>query len=117
MEDKLIELLETFGFPVFRQGTLADDEPYPDDFFTFWENDSYDGSHYNNENISTIWNYDVNFYSSNPENVYSKLKEAIKLLKKNSFIISGKGHDVATDPDNTTHTGRGTQILYLEMED
>ena len=40
MEDKLIEILEAFGVPVFLQGSLADDEPYPDSFFTFWNDDS-----------------------------------------------------------------------------
>ena len=31
MEDKLIELLETFGYPVIRQGSLGEDESYPDE--------------------------------------------------------------------------------------
>lgn len=38
IDDTLISLLETFKFPVYRQGSLAKNEAYPDTFFTFWEN-------------------------------------------------------------------------------
>ena len=30
MEDKLIEILESYGYPVRRQGSLAENEEYPD---------------------------------------------------------------------------------------
>lgn len=112
MEDKLIELLESFGYPVIRQGSLTDNEPYPNDFFTFWENGSSDGSHYDNETASLIYDYDVNFYSNSPDHTYDKLRKAIKLLKSEGFIISGDGYDVASDED--THTGRGVNALYLK---
>ena len=112
MEDKLIELLESFGYPVMRQGSLAEDDPYPDSFFTFWNNDSEDSSHYDNEVTSSVYNYDVNFYSSHPALTYNKLRDAITLLKGNGFIISGDGYDVASDED--THTGRGVNVLYLK---
>lgn len=114
MEDRLIELLSTFGYPVIRQGTLTEDETYPDDFFTFWNNDSSDSSHYDNEVASMIYNYDVNFYSNSPNNTYNKLREAINLLKREGFIISGDGYDLVSDED--THTGRGVNALYLKKE-
>ena len=115
MEDRLIELLESFGYLVIRQGSLTEDEPYPaDDFFTFWNNNSFDNSHYDNETASLIYDYDVNFYSVSPDRTYNKLREAITLLKSEGFIISGDGYDVASDED--THTGRGVNALYLKGE-
>ena len=114
MEDRLIELLETFGYPVIRQGSLGDSEDYPEHFFTFWNNDSSDDSFYDNDNNSTIYDYDVNFYSCDPSLTYSKLIEAITLLRLHGFIISGDGHDVASDED--THTGRGVNALYLNID-
>lgn len=113
MEDLLIETLETFGYPIIRQGTLGPDDEYPEHFFTFWNNDSYDGSHYDDEDVSTICDYDVNFYSVEPDLVYTKLREAKKLLKGKRFIISGDGYDVASDED--THTGRGMNVLYMKF--
>lgn len=112
MEDKLIELLEQFGFSVIRQGSLGADEPYPDSFFTFWNNSSEDLSHYDNKSYSYVWDFDLNFYSIDPKNTYNILDEAIKLLKANGFIISGKGHDVISD--EPTHTGRGVNVRCRE---
>lgn len=112
MEDRLIELLESFGYPVIRQGSMSESESYPDSFFTFWNNDSSDGSHYDNDAASLIYDYDVNSYSSDPSLTYSNLRDAITLLKSEGFIISGDGYDVVSDED--THTGRGVNVLYLK---
>lgn len=112
MEDLLIETLEKFGFPVKLQGSLLADEPYPDHFFTFWNNDSYSNSHYDNDEKSIVYDYDVNFYSINPEWVYTKLREAKAALKKAGFIVSGDGYTVGSD--EPTHDGRGINVKYLK---
>ena len=113
MKDLLIQLLKTFGYPVRLQGSLGENEAYPDSFFTFWNNDSYDGSHYDNDAIDYIWSFDINFYSNNPALVNSVLLQAKTLLKQNGFIITGKGYDVASD--EPTHTGRGMTALIIEQ--
>ena len=112
MKDALISILETFGYPVRLQGSLTPDESYPESFFTFWNNETSDGSHYDNDAISYIWDFDVNFYSSNPALVNTVLLEARTLLKNNGWIISGKGYDVASD--EPTHTGRQINAIYIE---
>lgn len=111
MEDLLIETLESLGFPVVLQGSLLPDEDYPDHFFTFWNNESYGNSYYDNCEASTVFSYDVNFYSINQDWVYSKLRDAIIELKKVGFIVSGDGYSVLSD--EPTHDGRGVNILYL----
>lgn len=113
MKDLLIQLLETFGYPVRLQGSFGEKETYPDSFFTVWNNDTYDGNHYDNAAISYIWNFDVNFYSTNPALVNSILIDAKALLKNNGFIIGGKGYDVGSD--EPTHTGRGMNVLKIEQ--
>lgn len=113
MEDLLIEILESFGYPVKLQGSLLENEPYPDHFFTFWNNDSYGESHYDNDEKSITYDYDVNFYSNDPERVYSVLRDAKKKLKQNNFIVSGDGYSVMSD--ESTHTGRGMNVKYLKF--
>lgn len=112
MEDKLIEILEGFGYPVFRQGSLSDDEGYPDSFFTFWNNITEESAFYDNENHSETGDFDVNFYSTKPDLIYSELQKAKKALKQNKFIIADAGHDVISD--EPTHTGRGINVLFLQ---
>ena len=112
MEDNLIEILSTFGYEVYRQGSMSDDEEYPETFFTFWNNDSPDHSHYDNSEYGTAWDFDVNVYSTDPALTYSVLADARIALKAAGWIIPGKGYDVASD--EPTHTGRGINALYLE---
>lgn len=112
MEDLLISILETLGYPVYLQGSLLPDEPYPDHFFTYW-NDSADGdSYYSNEENAIVWAYSLNFYSNNPTLVNTKLLRAKKLLKTQGWVVSGAGYSVMSD--EPTHTGRGITVLYRQ---
>lgn len=112
LKDELISLLETLGYPVRLQGSFAEDEQYPESFFTFWNNDSTDGSHYDNDAVNYVWDFDVNFYSIDPALVNTVLLDAKRLMKSNGWIVSGKGHDLASD--EPTHTGRGINVIYIE---
>lgn len=112
MKELLIKTLKPLGFPIKKQGSLNKEEPYPESFFTFWNNDSFDDSYYDNEEHQTIWDFDLNFYSIDPELVEEKIREAKKLLKEQGFIVNGNGYDVASD--EKTHTGRGINVLIME---
>lgn len=112
MEDLLIETLSGFGYPVCLQGSLLPDEPYPNDFFTFWERTSFGESYYDNSECLTVYEYDVNFYSNNPENVYTILRNAISALKSAGFIADGSGYSVPSGVQ--THDGRGITVKYLK---
>lgn len=112
MKVELIKLLETFGFPVFLQGSMNDDEDYPDSFFTFWNFETPEDSHYDNEAVRAVWGIWVYFYSNDPASIDTKLEEARKLLKENGWIIDGKGEDVNSDVK--THTGRMITCYKIE---
>lgn len=112
MVDKLIELLESLGYPVFRQGSLAADEPYPDTFFTFWNNDDSEHSAYDNDTAIAAWNFSVNCYSTDPDKTYNLIDSARALVKGAGWIINTRGYDAPSD--EYTHTGRGMVISYLE---
>ena len=114
MEDALITLLETFKYPVIRQGSLGEDEAYPNTFFTFWNNSEDGDSFYDNETIKIIHDFNVNVYSTDPETTYSLLRNARDLLKTNGWIPIMMGYDIASD--EITHTGRGMEISYIEFK-
>lgn len=112
MEDLLIRTLEALGYPVKKQGSLLQNEKYPNHFFTFW-NDAADGSSfYSNTEGAIVWQYSLNFYSTDPMLVSTKLLEAKQLLKSAGWVVSGAGYDVMSD--EPTHTGRGITILYRQ---
>lgn len=112
MEDLLIATLESFGFPVKLQGSLLPDEPFPDHFFTFWNSSSNSDGYYDNEETKLVYQYAVNFYSVDPEKVYTTLREAIAALKKVGFIISGDGQSISSGVD--THDARTTIARFIK---
>lgn len=112
MKELLLSVLETLGYPIYLQGSLNPNEPYPDSMFTFWNRDTWDDEFYDNKENVTIWQFDVNFYSIDPTLVNSVLVQAKNLLRQNGFIVDGKGHDIASD--NDSQTGRGLNVYIIE---
>lgn len=107
---KLIETLRKSCKEVRLQGSLLPNEAYPNEFFTYWNYPSESESYYDNHETAIIYDYSVNFYSTDPEQVYKKIAEAKANLIKNGFIVSGNGYSVSSD--ETTHTGRGIKVLF-----
>lgn len=112
LEDLLIQIVSQLGYPIFLQGSLAKDEPYPDHFFTFWNGDSEGVTHYDNDEKAILYDYDLNFYSCDAAKPYEALREAKKLLKQAGFIVSGDGFSVMSD--EPTHDGRGINVQYIK---
>ena len=125
MKTLLIKTLKELGYPVKLQGSLEKNEKYPDSFFTFWNNETLSEGFYNNSESKYVWDFDINFYSTNPvlvNNIFNKqinndksgngIISAVDKLKNKGFIISGKGYDLPSD--EPTHTGRGINVLYIE---
>lgn len=112
MEDNLIQILSTLKYPVYRQGSMSDDEAYPPTFITFWNYDTPTHSHYDNSEYGYVWDFNIYVYSNNPDLTYSVLTDARTALKKAGWIVVGKGFDVQSD--EPTHTGRGLEIHYFE---
>ncbi len=108
----LIDTLESFNYPVILQGSLSDEDEFPDSFFTFFNNDTADDAFYDNNETETIWDFDLNFYSNDPSLVNTVLVQAKPLLKVAGFIVDGIGYDVLSN--NPTHTGRAINIQYIE---
>ena len=112
----LINTLNTSfkDYPVYLQGSVSVDAVYPDNFFTYWNNDTSDEEFYDNVENRTDWDFDLNFYSNNPTLVNSVLVTAKAALKAVGFIVDGSGYDVLSD--EPTHTGRGINLIYMQRK-
>ena len=114
VKELLINTLNTNfkDYPVYLQGSISRDEAYPESFFTFWNNSSNDSGFYDNCETECIWDFDLNFYSSDPTLVNTVLLTAKSALKAVGFIPDGNGYDVMSD--EATHTGRGMNLLFIQ---
>ena len=114
MVDLLIKNLKKIGYPVFLQGSLLADEPYPESFFTFWNSSTDSQGFYDNNESAIKWIYTIAFYSTDPLVVNSVLLMVKQILKKKGFIVNGSGFDLLSD--EKTHTGRGLIVQYLQTK-
>ena len=112
VKDLFLETLEELELPVMLQGSMTEGEPYPDEFFTFWNNQTVENNHYDNRPIAYTWSFDLNFYSRDPDRVNTVLLEAKMLLEAAGFVVPGKGRDMGTNYPEWT--GRGITALFRE---
>lgn len=108
----LIDTLSSFNYPIYLQGSLSEDSDYPSSFFTYFNNETSDDEFYDNQESITIWNFDLNIYSTDPSVVNSTFTIAKPLLKSAGFIVDGVGYDVLSD--SAAYTGRGINLIYIE---
>lgn len=113
MKKLLFDTLKQFDYPVFLQGSLNADEPYPATFITYFNDDTANLSHYDDKPVSYEWDFAVNFYTNDPALMLTKPEEIRQALRAAGFIPQGKWHDVLSD--EPTHTGVGIDILYFEF--
>lgn len=113
MEDALLQILDSFGYPVYRQGSMSDKVAYPETLITYWNNNSPDHSYYDDTDYGTDWSFNVYVYSSAASKVYSLIADIRTALKAAGWIVPSKGFDA--DSDEETHIGRGLECFYLEV--
>ena len=112
MKAALIEILESFDYPVFLQGSLNPDESYPDSFFTFWNFENPESAFYDDNANRCIWGFWVYFYSIDPVKVEQIPEQARKMLKSAGWVVEGKPNDI--DVDRPTYTGAFFTVYGLE---
>lgn len=113
MKTLLLQVLESFGYGVYLQGSIPEDATYPDSFITFFTLSGDDVAHYDNDSVGAAWEYQVIFYSSDPALVASVPGEIRQHLKAAGFIPQGRGRDIPSD--DPTHTGWAMQFYYMEV--
>lgn len=111
MKQLLISTLATFGLPIYLQGTLGENEPFPAAFFTFTTLASDDAFEFDNQPTHTAWEYQVVLYSNNPHQLEEIAAQSRTALKAAGFIPQGKGIDIVSD--EPTHTGWVCNYKYI----
>ena len=107
---RLFTLFDEIGLPYFRQGSMSDAD-YQPSFFTFWNVDTPQDSHYDNElsryNLYVL----VGFYTNDAEKIYSVMNDFIERAKAKGFVIAALPQDAPADKDN--YFGRVCYIRIL----
>lgn len=115
MREQFIALLQTFGLPIFLQGSLNKNSAYPSSFFTYWNDSTEDNAHYDNDAIAFNWQFTIYYYTQNEnaaqmDGVFLQIRN---LFKQNGWIMTGVGYDVPSD--EPTHVGRAIDVYYIQQ--
>lgn len=109
----LINALESFGYPVFLQGSLNGAEDYPESFFTFWNFSNDDESFYSNSAGRSVEGYWVYFYSTDPELTLEMSERAREALNGSpDWVVQGKPFTVNVDV--AAYTGAMFTVYYID---
>lgn len=108
----LEEIFEELGLPYFRQGSLAEDAPYPSpSFYTFWNLDERFVSNYDNRPHMKIYAWAIYSYTNDPSQIYTLLEAFVLKAIEKGFII-GERNDA--DSDLPDYYGRYLIVTYIE---
>lgn len=90
----IIADLKELNIPAYIEGDAP--ETLPDEYFTVSEDYTSDNLNADNETKEILWEFTLKWYTKDTEKVFNGLLNAIKLLKKKGYIISGVGYHNAT---------------------
>lgn len=103
MKDELIKILNATGYPARLQGSIGQEERYPESFWTFWNFDTPE-NYYDNAPVNAVWGFWIFFYSVDPALIDTETGRAIAALRAAGWTVAGRGEDALSD--EPTHTGR-----------
>lgn len=83
--------------PVYIEGDAP--ETLPSEYFTISEDDTSDNVYADNNAQSILYEFSVKYYTDNAQLVYSRLIEALQLLKSKNYITTGIGYSNGTYED------------------
>lgn len=86
----IYEDLAELNIPIYEQGNAPED--LPDEYFTFSEDYSSDHLSADNTTKEILYEFTLKYYTKNAETIYSRLIEALTLLKSKGYITTGNGY-------------------------
>ena len=112
--EKAYNTASYFNYPVFLQGSLGEDDKYPDTFITYWVPNSEDIAHYNNLTHTVDWDISIMFYTNDTKLLNTVPEEILAYFRSEGFIPQGKGNLIASD--EPTHVGFVIDFKYIEIQ-
>lgn len=106
---KLFDLFTEMGYSYFRQGSMSDKD-YEPSFFTFWNIDTPQDRHYDNELYKYNEYVQIGFYTNDARKIYSVMEDFIERARLKGFVIAAMPQDANADKDN--YFGR---ICYIRI--
>lgn len=96
-DDLIIEDDSGNQIPVYAEGGAP--ETLPDEYFTI--NESFTTDNINADNIpyAYLYEYELKYYTTNAETLYTRLIQALNILKSKKYITSGVGYANRTYQD------------------
>lgn len=89
--------LTEINLPIYAEGDAP--KVLPDEYFTFSEDYTTDNLSADNEPKEYRYEFTLKYYTTNAETLYSRLIEALALLKSKGYITSGIGYANGTYQD------------------
>lgn len=107
----LKDIFELIDVPIYRQGSLAENEEYPDETFcTYWMRSDDLNDWYDNRPMKREIVCDINIYSNDYDTMSQKIQKIRDDCIKNDIVTSGI-HDLASDDAN--YTGQGVTVMVF----
>lgn len=107
---KIYEDLAELNVPIYEEGNAP--EVLPDEYFTFREDYSSDHLSADNTTKEILYEFTLKYYTTNAETIYSRMNEALQLLKSKGYITTGNGyHNI---PYRATEFSRRADIKKIE---
>lgn len=80
--------------PVYAEGDAP--ASLPDEYFTI--NENYTGDQINADNVTKaiLYEFNIKYFTKNATTLYSRLIQALQLLKSKNYITSGVGYSNRT---------------------
>ena len=112
MNNELVEILKSIGYPVYLQGSLTAADEYPAAFFTFWCFEAPEGAHYDNQPHSATWGYWVYSYARESDVLDAMTDQMREKLRAAGWTTNGRPVDAASD--EPSHAGKMLDVYKIE---
>lgn len=98
--------------PVFYEGDAPVD--LPNEFFTISEDSTEDNLNADNKPLEVLYEFTLKYYSKDAKTLYTGFDEAVALLKKKEYLISGVGRGSGSYKEWFAREIEVRKIDYLE---